>query len=132
MTGCLGKNDSRIRERFPDVLAITGPQDYAAVMSAVHTQLPPPHDPYVDLLPAQGIRLTPRHYAYLKISEGCNHKCRFCIIPDLRGKLVSRGIDDVMIEAERLARSGVRELLVIAQDTSAYGCLLYTSPSPRD
>ncbi len=121
VTGCLGKNDSRIRERFPDVLAITGPQDYAAVMSAVHTQLPPPHDPYVDLLPAQGIRLTPRHYAYLKISEGCNHKCRFCIIPDLRGKLVSRGIDDVMIEAERLARSGVRELLVIAQDTSAYG-----------
>ncbi|MEN8719733.1 MAG: 30S ribosomal protein S12 methylthiotransferase RimO [Oceanococcaceae bacterium] len=121
VTGCLGKNDGRIRERFPDVLAITGPQDYTAVMSAVHAQLPPPHDPFLDLVPDQGLRLTPRHYAYLKISEGCNHKCRFCIIPDLRGKLMSRGIDDVMLEAERLARAGVKELLVVAQDTSAYG-----------
>ena len=121
VTGCLGKNDGRIRERFPDVLAITGPQDYKAVMTAVHTQLPPPHDPFQNLVPSQGIRLTPRHFAYLKISEGCNHKCRFCIIPDMRGKLVSRGIDDVMSEAERLAKAGVKELLVIAQDTSAYG-----------
>lgn len=121
VTGCLGKNDERIRERFPDVLAITGPQDYKAVMTAVHTQLPPPHDPFLDLVPDQGLRLTPRHFAYLKISEGCNHKCRFCIIPDMRGKLVSRGIDDVMLEAERLARAGVKELMVIAQDTSAYG-----------
>lgn len=121
VTGCLGKSDDRIRARFPDVLAITGPQDYQAVMEAVHAQLPPPHDPFQSLVPNQGLRLTPRHYAYLKISEGCNHKCRFCIIPNMRGKLASRGIDDVMSEAERLARAGVKELLVIAQDTSAYG-----------
>lgn len=121
VTGCLGKSDDRIRARFPDVLAITGPQDYQAVMEAVHAQLPPPHDPFQSLVPNQGLRLTPRHYAYLKVSEGCNHKCRFCIIPSMRGKLASRGIDDVMSEAERLARAGVKELLVIAQDTSAYG-----------
>ena len=121
VTGCLGAKAEVIRERFPDLLSISGPQDYAAVMQAVHTQLPPPHDPWLDLLPPQGIKLTPRHFAYLKISEGCNHKCSFCIIPSMRGKLRSRGIDDVMGEAERLVGSGVKELLVIAQDTSAYG-----------
>ncbi len=121
VTGCLGAKAEVIRERFPDLLSITGPQDYAAVMDAVHTQLPPAHDPYLDLVPDSGIKLTPRHYAYLKISEGCNHKCSFCIIPSMRGKLRSRGIDDVMLEAERLVRGGVKELLVIAQDTSAYG-----------
>ncbi|ORE85232.1 ribosomal protein S12 methylthiotransferase [Oceanococcus atlanticus] len=121
VTGCLGAKADVIRERFPDLLSITGPQDYAAVMDAVHTQLPPAHDPYLDLVPDSGIKLTPRHYAYLKISEGCNHKCSFCIIPSMRGKLRSRGIDDVMLEAERLVRGGVKELLVIAQDTSAYG-----------
>ncbi|MGJ8668141.1 MAG: 30S ribosomal protein S12 methylthiotransferase RimO [Oceanococcus sp.] len=121
VTGCLGAKADVIQQRFPDLLAITGPQDYAAVMHAVHKQLPPVHDPYLDLVPPQGIKLTPRHYAYLKISEGCNHKCSFCIIPTMRGKLRSRGIDDVMLEAERLTLGGVKELLVIAQDTSAYG-----------
>ena len=121
VTGCLGAKADVIKKRFPDLLAITGPQDYAAVMHAVHKQLPPVHDPYLDLVPPQGIKLTPRHYAYLKISEGCNHKCSFCIIPTMRGKLRSRGIDDVMLEAERLTLGGVKELLVIAQDTSAYG-----------
>src|SRR6185312_7670313 len=100
---------------------ISGPQDYASVMSAVHTALPPAHDPFMDLVPAQGIKLTPKHYAYLKISEGCNHRCTFCIIPSMRGDLVSRPIDEVLIEAEKLVKSGVRELLVISQDTSAYG-----------
>lgn len=121
VTGCLGAKAEVIEQRFPDLLAITGPQDYAAVMQAVHQHLPPVHDPYLDLVPPQGIKLTPHHYAYLKISEGCNHKCSFCIIPSMRGKLRSRGIDDVMLEAERLVRGGVKELLVIAQDTSAYG-----------
>ncbi len=121
VTGCLGAKAEQIQARFPDLLSISGPQDYAAVMQAVHTHLPPPHDPYLDLLPPQGIKLTPKHYAYLKISEGCNHKCSFCIIPSMRGKLRSRGIDEVMLEAERLVNGGVKELLVIAQDTSAYG-----------
>jgi ribosomal protein S12 methylthiotransferase len=132
VTGCLGKRADVIREAHPDVLAITGPQDYASVMNAVHKQLPPKHDPFVDIVPARrkardaqdegiGIKLTPKHYAYLKISEGCNHRCTFCIIPSMRGDLVSRPVDEVLREAERLARSGVRELLVISQDTSAYG-----------
>ena len=122
VTGCLGMRESLIREHHPDVLAITGPHDYEAVMRAVHAQLaPPPRNPYVDLLPASGIKLTPRHYAYLKISEGCNHKCSFCIIPKLRGKLVSRPVGEVLREAEKLVKDGVRELLVVSQDTSAYG-----------
>ena len=121
VTGCLGKRAEIIRAAHPDVLAISGPQDYASVMTAVHAQLPPRHDPFVDLVPPQGIKLTPKHYAYLKISEGCNHRCTFCIIPSMRGDLVSRPIDDVLTEAEKLVKSGVRELLVISQDTSAYG-----------
>jgi len=121
VTGCLGKRAEIIRAAHPDVLAISGPQDYASVMTAVHAQLPPKHDPFVDLVPPQGIKLTPRHYAYLKISEGCNHRCTFCIIPSMRGDLVSRPVDEVLAEAEKLVRSGVRELLVISQDTSAYG-----------
>jgi ribosomal protein S12 methylthiotransferase len=121
VTGCLGKRADVIRQAHPDVLAISGPQDYASVMTAVHQQLPPRHDPFVDIVPPQGIKLTPKHYAYLKISEGCNHRCTFCIIPSMRGDLVSRPIDEVLIEAEKLVRSGVRELLVISQDTSAYG-----------
>ncbi|MGH8155547.1 MAG: 30S ribosomal protein S12 methylthiotransferase RimO [Rhodanobacteraceae bacterium] len=131
VTGCLGKRDALIREAYPDVLAITGPQDYASVMGAVHEALPKPHDPFVDLVPQRrlgdaqdngiGIKLTPRHYAYLKISEGCNHRCAFCIIPSMRGNLVSRPVDEVLIEAEKLVRAGVKELLVISQDTSAYG-----------
>jgi ribosomal protein S12 methylthiotransferase len=121
VTGCLGANPERIRERHPKVLAITGPHATHAVLEAVHTHLPRPHDPRIDLLPPQGIRLTPRHYAYLKISEGCNNKCSFCIIPALRGLLASRPIDEVLREAEQLVRAGVRELLVISQDTSAYG-----------
>src|SRR5689334_1017749 len=121
VTGCLGKRAEVIREVHPDVLAISGPQDYASVMTAVHQQLPPKHDPFVDLVPPQGIKLTPRHYAYLKISEGCNHRCTFCIIPSMRGDLVSRPLGDVLGEAERLLRAGVRELLVVSQDTSAYG-----------
>jgi ribosomal protein S12 methylthiotransferase len=121
VTGCLGAKGDVIRARFPDVLSISGPQDYASVMKAVHQQVPPRHDPFVDLLPPQGIKLTPKHYAYLKISEGCNHKCSFCIIPSMRGKLDSRPIDDVLREAEKLVAAGVQELLVISQDTSAYG-----------
>jgi ribosomal protein S12 methylthiotransferase len=121
VTGCLGARSGLIRERFPDVLSISGPQDYESVMRAVHQQLPPEHDPFLDLVPPQGIKLTPRHYAYLKISEGCNHRCSFCIIPSLRGDLVSRPIDEVLIEAEKLVKAGVRELLVVSQDTSAYG-----------
>ena len=122
VTGCLGMKDAFIRERYPDVLAITGPHDYEAVMRAVHAQLaPPPRNPYLDLIPASGIKLTPRHYAYLKISEGCNHKCSFCIIPKLRGKLASRPLAEVMREAEKLVKDGVKELLVVSQDTSAYG-----------
>jgi ribosomal protein S12 methylthiotransferase len=121
VTGCLGARPERILERHPRVLKVTGPQNYAEVMSAVHEHLPPQHDPFLDLVPPQGVRLTPRHYAYLKISEGCNNKCSFCIIPALRGRLASRRIDEVLREAERLAAAGVRELLVISQDTSAYG-----------
>ena len=125
----MGKRDALIREHHPDVLAITGPHDYEAVMRAVHAQLAPPaRNPYLDLIPESGIKLTPRHYAYLKISEGCNHHCSFCIIPKLRGRLVSRPVGEVLREAERLVRDGVKELLVVAQDTSAYGVDLgYTS-----
>ena len=121
VTGCLGANPERILARHPRVLNVTGPHATEQVVRAIETHLPRPHDPHLDLVPAQGIRLTPRHYAYLKISEGCNNTCSFCIIPSLRGKLASRPIDDVMGEAERLVASGVRELLVISQDTSAYG-----------
>jgi ribosomal protein S12 methylthiotransferase len=121
VTGCLGKDAARIQAQYPNVLAITGPQDFAGVMDAVHAQLPAPHDPFLDLIPPQGIKLTPQHYAYLKISEGCNHRCSFCIIPSMRGDLVSRSIGEVLLEAERLVAAGVRELLVISQDTSAYG-----------
>ncbi|HTC43659.1 MAG TPA: 30S ribosomal protein S12 methylthiotransferase RimO [Steroidobacteraceae bacterium] len=121
VTGCLGARPERILARHPRVLKVTGPHAYEDVMAAVHEHLPPRHDPFVDLVPAQGVRLTPRHYAYLKIAEGCNNKCSFCIIPDLRGLLVSRPIDEVLREAERLVQAGVRELLVISQDTSAYG-----------
>ncbi len=121
VTGCLGARPERILERHPSVLKVTGPHAYEDVMAAVHEHLPPRHDPFVDLVPAQGVRLTPRHYAYLKISEGCNNQCSFCIIPSLRGRLVSRPIDEVLREAERLVHAGVRELLVISQDTSAYG-----------
>lgn len=121
VTGCLGARPEIIESRFPGVLSISGPQDYESVLKAVHKAVPPLHDPYQDLVPPQGIKLTPRHYAYLKISEGCNNSCSFCIIPKLRGKLVSRNAGDVMREAERLAQSGVKELLVISQDTSAYG-----------
>jgi ribosomal protein S12 methylthiotransferase len=125
VTGCMGKGDDAqaIRALHPKVLSVTGPAAYEEVVSAVHQYLPytPVHDPFADLVPPQGIKLTPRHYAYLKISEGCNHRCSFCIIPDMRGDLVSRPIGDVMEEAERLVRAGVRELLVISQDTSAYG-----------
>src|SRR3954468_16693713 len=121
VTGCLGAEPDVIRERHPNVLAITGPQAYESVMAAVHEAAPPSHDPYIDLLPPQGVKLTPRHYAYLKISEGCNNRCTFCIIPALRGDLVSRPAADVLREAEKLANAGVKELLVISQDTSAYG-----------
>jgi ribosomal protein S12 methylthiotransferase len=129
VTGCLGANPARILERHPRVLKVTGPHAYDDVLAAVHQHLPPKHDPFLDLLPPQGVRLTPRHYAYLKISEGCNNKCSFCIIPDLRGKLASRRIDDVLREAERLVYAGVRELLVISQDTSAYGSDLRYAPA---
>jgi ribosomal protein S12 methylthiotransferase len=121
VTGCLGAKQEVIKTRHPSVLAITGPHDTPAVMKAVHAHLPKPHDPYTDLVPAQGIKLTPQHYAYLKISEGCNHRCTFCIIPSMRGDLVSRPIGEVMQEAENLVKAGVKELLVISQDTSAYG-----------
>ncbi len=127
VTGCLGKRADVIREAHPGVLSISGPQDYGSVMAAVHAALPPKHDPFVDLVPRKradddiGIKLTPKHYAYLKISEGCNHRCSFCIIPSMRGDLVSRPVDEVLREAEKLVRGGVRELLVISQDTSAYG-----------
>jgi ribosomal protein S12 methylthiotransferase len=121
VTGCLGKRSELIREAHPGVLSISGPQDYASVMSAVHSALPPKHDPFLDLLPPTGVKLTPKHYAYLKISEGCNHRCSFCIIPSMRGDLVSRPVDEVLKEAEALVRGGVKELLVVSQDTSAYG-----------
>ncbi|HEY5802165.1 MAG TPA: 30S ribosomal protein S12 methylthiotransferase RimO [Lysobacter sp.] len=121
VTGCLGKKPEQIREAHPGVLSISGPQDYGSVMSAVHAVLPPQHDPFLHLVPDTGIKLTPKHYAYLKISEGCNHRCSFCIIPSMRGDLVSRPVDQVLREAEKLAMGGVKELLVISQDTSAYG-----------
>ena len=121
VTGCLGARADVIRNRFPNVLKITGPAAYEDVIDAVHEQLPPAHDPFTSLVPPQGIKLTPRHYAYLKIAEGCNHKCTFCIIPSMRGKLVSRPLAEVVSEAEKLAKAGVKELLVISQDTSAYG-----------
>jgi ribosomal protein S12 methylthiotransferase len=121
VTGCLGKRADVIRQAHPGVLSISGPQDYASVMDAVHAAVPPRHDPFVDLLPDYGLKLTPKHYAYLKISEGCNHRCSFCIIPSMRGDLVSRPVDEVLREAERLVKGGVKELLVVSQDTSAYG-----------
>nr|WP_236707689.1 30S ribosomal protein S12 methylthiotransferase RimO [Sterolibacterium denitrificans] len=121
VTGCLGAREEVVRAAHPQVLAVTGPHAAQEVMNAVHAQLPPAHEPFIDLVPPQGIRITPQHYAYLKISEGCNHRCSFCIIPSLRGDLVSRPIAEVMLEAEKLAQAGVKELLVISQDTSAYG-----------
>ena len=123
VTGCMGVDESVIRAVHPSVLAVTGPQQYEQVVRAVHEAAPPNplHDPFTDLVPPQGIKLTPRHYAYLKISEGCNHRCSFCIIPSMRGDLISRPVGDVLDEAQRLARAGVKELLVISQDTSAYG-----------
>jgi len=121
VTGCLGAKGEVVRRTHPKVLAVTGPHALEEVMTAVHEHLPKPHDPFTDLVPPQGIKLTPRHYAYLKISEGCNHRCTFCIIPSLRGDLVSRPIGEVMREAENLVKAGVKELLVVSQDTSAYG-----------
>jgi ribosomal protein S12 methylthiotransferase len=121
VTGCLGADERYIRGAHPTVLAVTGPHQYEAVLDAVHAAAPPAPDPFIDLLPAAAVHLTPRHYSYLKISEGCNHKCRFCIIPDMRGRLVSRPAHAVLREAERLVAAGVREILVISQDTSAYG-----------
>ena len=121
VTGCMGAEPEKITAQYPNVLAITGPQQYESVIDAVHRALPPVHEPFVDLVPPQGLKLTPRHYAYLKISEGCNNRCTFCIIPKLRGDLVSRPAADVLREAERLVTAGVKELLVISQDTSAYG-----------
>jgi len=121
VTGCLGARGEKITAVHPAVLAITGPHDTPAVMKAVHAHLPKPHDPHTDLVPPQGVKLTPKHYAYLKIAEGCNHRCTFCIIPSMRGDLVSRPIGEVLQEAENLVRGGVKELLVISQDTSAYG-----------
>ncbi len=123
VTGCMGVSEDSIRNVHPSVLAVTGPQQYEQVVNAVHEVVPlsTSHDPFVDLVPPQGIKLTPRHYAYLKISEGCNHSCAFCIIPSMRGKLVSRPVGEVLSEAERLVKAGVKELLVISQDTSAYG-----------
>jgi ribosomal protein S12 methylthiotransferase len=121
VTGCMGAEPETITAQYPNVLAVTGPQQYDSVLAAVHRAVPPAHDPFLDLVPAEGIKLTPRHYAYLKISEGCNNRCTFCVIPKLRGDLVSRPLADVLREAERLVKAGVKELLVISQDTSAYG-----------
>jgi ribosomal protein S12 methylthiotransferase len=121
VTGCLGAREDEIRSRHPQVLSITGAHATDEVLAAVHKHLPPAHNTHQDLVPPQGIKLTPQHYAYLKISEGCNHRCTFCIIPSMRGDLVSRPVDDVMLEAENLANAGVKELLVVSQDTSAYG-----------
>ncbi len=129
VTGCFGVEDKRIRAAFPGVLAVTGPHQYEAVMEAVRAASPPPHAPFLDLVPASGLRLTPDHFAYVKISEGCNNKCSFCIIPQLRGALASRPAADVMQEAEQLVEAGVRELLIISQDTSAYGVDLKFAPS---
>jgi ribosomal protein S12 methylthiotransferase len=130
VTGCMGAEPEQIERAHPGVLSITGPQQYESVLEAVHRALPPMHDPHLDLVPPQGVKLTPRHYAYLKISEGCNNRCSFCIIPKLRGDLVSRPANDVLREAERLVNAGVKELLVISQDTSAYGVDLKYAASP--
>ena len=130
VTGCMGNEADVIRARFPDVLAITGAHQYEAVVSAVHEAAPPTRGAFVDLVPEGGLKLTPRHYSYLKISEGCNHSCAFCIIPSLRGKLASRRIDAVLREAEKLVSAGTKELLVISQDTSAYG--VDTRHEPRE
>jgi ribosomal protein S12 methylthiotransferase len=130
VTGCMGAEPEKILDKYPNVLAVTGPQQYESVVEAVHRASPPQHDPFLDLVPPQGIKLTPRHYAYLKISEGCNNRCTFCIIPRLRGDLVSRPAGDVLREAERLVAAGVKELLVISQDTSAYGLDLKYAASP--
>ena len=133
VTGCMGAEPEQIRERFPNLLAITGPQAYESVVKAVHEAVPPSHDPFLDLVPDHGIKLTPRHYAYLKISEGCNNRCTFCIIPKLRGDLASRPAGHVLREAERLVNAGVKEILVISQDTSAYGVdLKYQASAWRD
>lgn len=133
VTGCMGAEPEQIEEKYPNVLAITGPHKYEEVVSAVHKAVPPMHDPYTDLVPEQGLKLTPRHYAYLKISEGCNNRCSFCIIPSLRGDLVSRPINEILYEAEKLAKAGVKELLVISQDTSAYGIdIKYQETKYRD
>lgn len=121
VTGCLGQRKEFIQQNFPEVIAITGPNDLEAVMTAIHTELPPPHPPHFDLVPPSGLKLTPRHYAYLKIAEGCNQQCRFCVIPQLRGPLVSRPIGEVLDEAEQFVAAGVKEILIIAQDTAAYG-----------
>jgi ribosomal protein S12 methylthiotransferase len=130
VTGCLGAQPQKILDRHPQVLKITGPQRYEEVVASVHEHLPPKHEPFVDLVPAQGVKLTPRHYAYLKISEGCNHRCSFCIIPSMRGDLVSRPVGEVLREAEQLVRAGVKEILVISQDTSAYGVDLKYAAQP--
>jgi ribosomal protein S12 methylthiotransferase len=130
VTGCMGAEPEPIREAFPNVSAITGPQAYESVMAAVRVAAPAPHDPFVDLVPEAGVKLTPRHYAYLKISEGCNNRCTFCIIPKLRGDLVSRPAADVLREAEKLVKAGVKELIVISQDTSAYGVDIRYAASP--
>ena len=129
VTGCMGAEPEKITASYPGVLAVTGPQQYESVVAAVHRAVAPRHDPFLDLLPPEGIKLTPRHYAYLKISEGCNNRCTFCIIPRLRGNLVSRPAADVLREAERLVAAGVKEILVISQDTSAYGSDLKYAPS---
>ncbi len=131
VTGCLGARAEEIKNQFPTVLAVTGPHQYRAVMEAVHEHLPAPHEQFFELVPSQGLKLTPQHYAYLKISEGCNHRCSFCIIPSMRGNLVSRPMSDVMDEAERLVASGVKELLIISQDTSAYGTDLLSNDRGR-
>ena len=130
VTGCMGATPDAIRDAFPNVSAITGPQAFESVMEAVRAAAPAPRDRFVDLIPGEGVRLTPRHYAYLKISEGCDHRCTFCIIPSLRGRLASRPAGDVLREAERLVKAGVKELIVIAQDTSAYGLDLRYGESP--
>src|SRR6187549_711413 len=129
VTGCMGAEPENITAAHPGVLAVTGPQQYESVLDAVHRAAPPQHDPFIDLVPPEGIKLTPRHYAYLKISEGCNNRCTFCIIPKLRGDLVSRPAADVLREAERLVAAGVKEILVISQDTSAYGVDVKYAPS---
>ena len=130
VTGCMGAEPEQIEKEYPNVLSLTGPQQYESVLDAVHRALPPMHNPHLDLLPPQGIKLTPRHYAYLKISEGCNNRCTFCIIPKLRGDLVSRPANDVLREAEKLVAAGVKELLVVSQDTSAYGVDIKYESSP--